>query len=135
MAMRVGTTRSAIVDVNVTPLIDVLLVLLIIFMVITPNRTVGLEAAIPQPSPEKSSVESDAAVVVQVDRTLSVRINSELVDMHRLGNRLVEIFKLRAERVVYVKADRDVEFWHVARMVDIARGAGISRIGLLGDRF
>lgn len=136
MAMVLGKKRTAMGDMNVTPLIDVLLVLLIIFMVITPSRTVGLEAAVPQPSSDKrsSSPESDAAIVIQIDRNLAVTINSESTDMEQLGRRLAEIFKFRANRLVFVKADRDVEFQHVAKAIDKARGAGINKIALLGDR-
>lgn len=135
MAMALGKQRNTIGDINMTPLIDVLLVLLIIFMVIAPTRTVGLEAAVPQPAHDRpESLGPDRSVVVQIDKNLALTINSEPVDLERLGNRLVEIFKARAERVVFVKADRDVEFQHVARTIDIAKDAGIQTVGLLGDK-
>lgn len=133
--MTLGNTKGAKADMNVTPLIDVLLVLLIIFMVITPLRPVGLNALVPQPSPETPEIAGpDRTVVVQIDRNLAITINSEPTDIERLGSRLAEIFKSRAEKAVFVKADSGIEFQHVAKAIDIARGAGIDRIGLLGDR-
>jgi biopolymer transport protein TolR len=128
--------KGAIQDMNVTPLIDVLLVLLIIFMVITPNQPVGLQATIPQQSSDQANAGApDRTIVVQIDKDLAVTINSEPTDMARLGDRLAMIFKSRAERVVFVRADPDVEFRHVARAIDIAKGASVDRIGLLGNRF
>jgi biopolymer transport protein ExbD len=118
--------------INVTPLIDVLLVLLVIFMVITPVQSVGLEAAVPQPPPDTpTSRLNPPVVVVQIDRTLTVTVNSQPTNMESLGARLLDIFRHRAERVLFVKADPDVEFRHVARAIDIAKGAGIDRVGLL----
>ena len=133
MAATLTQKGSAIGIINVTPLIDVLLVLLIIFMVITPTQSVGLGAAIPQPASDSRNAER--TVVVQIDKQLGVSINSEPVTMERLGDRLGEIFRSRAERVVFVKADREVEFLHVARAIDIAKGAGITTVGLLGRDF
>lgn len=118
--------------INVTPLIDVLLVLLIIFMVITPGQPVGLAATVPQPPSDRpNSGGPDSTVVVQIDRNRQVTINSEVTDLDKLGDRLREIFKARATRVVFVKADRDLEFREVAKTIDIARGAGIDAVGLL----
>ena len=133
MAMTLTQNRHLITAMNVTPLIDVLLVLLIIFMVITPTQPVGLGAVIPEPSPDQPRITGpDRTIVLQIDRALGITINSESTDLEHLGQRLADIFKARAERVVFVKADPDLEFGHVARAIDILKGAGIDTVGLLG---
>ncbi|MBZ5636181.1 MAG: biopolymer transporter ExbD [Acidobacteriia bacterium] len=132
MAMNVGGGGRAKSDINVTPLIDVLLVLLIIFMVITPLTPYGLEAIAPQP-PKKNQPEqnNDRTVVIVIEKDKSMKINEEPTDFTRLGPRLEEVFKTRAERVVFVKGDPDLDYQTVARAIDIARGAGIDKIGLM----
>jgi biopolymer transport protein ExbD len=131
--MQVGTSKGVMVEPNVVPFIDVLLVLLIIFMVITPLTPKGLEALIPQPAPpdQKMSAADQRTVVISVNRDQSMLINQEPTDENRLGPRLEEIFKTRAERVVFVKGDPELEFQVVARVIDIAKGAGIDKVGLM----
>jgi biopolymer transport protein TolR len=120
-------------DINMTPMIDVLLVLIIIFMVITPLTPKGLEALVPQPPPPNQKVQEDntRTVVIVINRDKSMMINQEQTDENKLGARLEEIFKTRAERVVFVKGDPDLEFKDVAKAIDIAHGAGIDKVGLM----
>jgi biopolymer transport protein ExbD len=135
MGMAVGGAKGAISSINMTPMIDVLLVLIIIFMVITPLTPKGLEALVPQPPPPGQQPQSDTrTVVIVINKDKSMMINQEPTTEQALGGRLEEIFKTRAERVVFVKGDSDLEFQYVAKAIDIAHGAGIDKVGLMTEK-
>jgi biopolymer transport protein ExbD len=116
-----------------TPMIDVLLVLIIIFMVITPLTPKGLETLVPQPPPPNAQQQpqDQRTVVIVIDKDRTMHINQELTTEATLGPRLEEIFKTRAERLVFVKGDPDLEYRYVATAIDIAHGVGIDRVGLM----
>ena len=133
MGMAVGAGGGAKATPNIVPLIDILLVLLIIFMVIQPRIPNGLDALVPQPNPdqEQKQQEDVRTVVVSVDATGQLKINQDPVEKVFLGARLEEIFKTRAERVMFVRGDPEITFGAVAEVIDIAKGAGIDKIGLI----
>lgn len=117
---------------NIVPLIDVLLVLIIIFMAITPTIPTGMDTLIPQPPKViKVRPHPDAAVVVVVSADGKVMINQTPATWNDLGSELTNIFKIRADKTAFVKGGDDAEFTYVARAIDIMRGSGITNIGLI----
>ncbi len=131
MGMSVGgSNRGIFVEMNVVPLIDVLLVLLVIFMII-PHKQKGLMAELPQPASEVPADPQPAAIVVQVFADESLRINQEAVGWDRLSVRLQEIFGARANHTAFVRGDGALEFQVIARVIDVMRAAGVSSVGLM----
>ncbi len=134
MGMEVGQKGGAMSSPNVVPLIDVLLVLIIIFMVITPLTPKGLDALVPQPPPPNQKLDErvlQKTIVVQVLDTGKLKINEDDATWDTLGPRLSDVFKERAEKVAFVKGDESVRFMDVARAIDIMRNSGIDKVGLI----
>jgi biopolymer transport protein TolR len=134
MAMSMGEAKGKIAEINVTPMIDILLVLLIIFMVIVPAVPKGLEASLPKPAKHLADA-GDHSIVVQVfahqGASPTYKINDVDVPHAQLLAKLTEIFANRAERTMFVKSDDSVSFATVADLIDMGRAANAMRIGLM----
>jgi biopolymer transport protein TolR len=130
MGISVGGKRGIVSDMNVVPLIDILLVLLVIFMII-PVYSKGLEALIPQSRQPPDEPLRDEVVVIQVLADGTLRINQEPVSFEKLGGRIEEIFKARATRVAFIRGDGPVEFGVVAKVIDVMHTSGVASVGLL----
>jgi biopolymer transport protein ExbD len=124
-------------DINMTPMIDILLVLLIIFMVIVPVTPKGLDALVPQPpkNQDQQKNPSDRTIVVQILRgsngATQYKINETDVTKAELLPKLTEIYANRAERIMFVKGDDNLDFRYVAEVIDIGRSANVDHIGLM----
>lgn len=130
MGMRVGGSHGGtFAEMNVVPLIDILLVLLVIFMII-PHQQKGLDTQLPQPATAATPPRPETVIVVQIQASGELRIDQEPVAWDQLANRLEAIFKERATKVAFIRGEAPVEFAQVARVVDILHGSGIS-VGLL----
>ena|ERR1035441_4192526 len=139
MSMTTGGGGAYSSDINVTPMIDVLLVLLIIFMVIVPVTPKGLDALVPQPPKnQQQQKQTDRTIVVQVlfnpGRSPSYKINETDVAKGELQSRLSDIYANRAERIMFIRGDDDVNFSYIAEIFDIAKAAGVDHIGLMTPR-
>lgn len=138
MGMAVGKKGSALSEPNIVPLIDILLVLIIIFMVVTPLTPQGLNALIPQPSPDQQQPDVvSRTIVVQLAcanfacTASRVKINRNDSNWEILEAQLLNIYKSRAEKVGFVKGEEDVTWAHVARAIDTFRAAGVDKVGLM----
>jgi biopolymer transport protein TolR len=122
-------------DINITPFIDILLVLLVIFMTISPTRSKGVDTNIPQPPPLNSNQQTpQETIILSMDRNGVIKINQTTVEAPDLIGRLQDIFRTRNDRTVFVQADDDLLFNDVAQLVDAAKIAGVERIGLMTEQ-
>ena len=131
MAMSAGGGGSLTNEINVTPMIDVLLVLLIIFMVIVPAQRKAVDVQLPDPTPSVQPANATSTqIVLEVLPNGAYSINKESVTKARLAARLKEIYDPRPEKVIFVKGDPAVKYQDVIYAMDLARGAGVKVIGV-----
>ncbi len=138
MGMGGGGGKGARSDINVTPLIDVLLVLLIIFMVIQPNVVRGLDTLVPQPPKDKTADVDSRTIVVQAlangKGQPAYKINDDQVTLDQLTEKLRTIFEARNDKVMFVKGDKDLDFAAVTPVIDAGHAAGVDNIGIITPR-
>jgi len=131
MAITTGGNTGLSNDINVTPMIDVLLVLLIIFIMAVPMMRKAIDLQLPDPTPQPNSTQTPPdQIVLQVLPGGAYKINSEAVTKEKLAGRLKEIFEPRPDKIIFVKGDSTVKYQDVIFGMDQARGAGVKVIGV-----
>ena len=136
MGMGVSGKKGPKSDINITPYIDILLVLLIIFMVITPVRQMDLDVKVPQQNEQEASkpaAPDPSVIVVSVAENAAIAINQEATDISALGPKLQEIYSARANKNMFISASPKLPYGDVVKVIDIAKGAGVGDIGLITE--
>ncbi|MGE5340806.1 MAG: ExbD/TolR family protein [Candidatus Omnitrophota bacterium] len=133
MSVDVGTSQKS--DPNVVPLCDILLVLLIIFMVITPVAQKGIDIQLPeisQPGPEQAQ---KSGIVLTVERDQTIKLNNEPITLEVLEMRLREIYQRQTDKTIFIRADKNVLYKDVLRIIDLAKGAGVEVLGVMTQTY
>ncbi len=134
MSMSVSSGKGSMSDINITPYIDILLVLLIIFMVITPVRQMDLDVKVPQQPETNEPVTLDSnVIVVSIGESAQIAINQEQVSISNLGRELQKIYSARSNKNMFVSASPRLPYGDIVRIIDIAKGAGVGEIGLITE--
>lgn len=130
MAMAVGGARGTMSDINVTPFIDVLLVLLVIFMITQPMLRKVLEIQVPKEEQSQATQQTSTNIVIEIKADSTLAINTQPVTYQSLSARFHEIYDVRPDKLLFVKAANNRHYSEVLEVIDIARGAGVKVFGL-----
>jgi biopolymer transport protein TolR len=120
---------------NVVPLCDVLLVLLIIFMVITPIVQKGIDVKLPETSADTGGGMPTGLIVLTMKKDLSVLINQQAVELKLLQDELRRIYSARQDKTIFIRADAKLPYSRIMEMIDIAKGAGVEVLGIIPEYF
>ena len=131
MSMNLSRKKGVVSDINITPYIDILLVLLIIFMVASPLRKHDEEVRVPKPPPETKEQTKPDLIVVEIGKDHGIKINNLDVTFEDLGPKLVTIFSARANKNMFIRADAGLRYGEVFRVLDLAKRSGVADIALL----
>ena len=125
-----GNNNSFMSDINVTPFVDVMLVLLIIFMVTAPMMTQGVDVALPEATAEPLPAEKEN-LMISIDNKSTIFINDVPVTVDDLNEKLKRIMSNRSDREVYLKADKDIPYGTVVRVMSEIKLAGVEKLGMV----
>lgn len=136
MSVDIGASKQKS-EPNVVPLCDILLVLLIIFMVITPVMQKGIDVKLPetQNAGEGGGAQDVRGIVLTLESDRTVKINQDVVDMNLLENTLRDLYQTRTDKTIFIRADESLNYQDVLRIIDIAKGAGIEVLGVIPERY
>ena len=135
MSVDIGAKQKY--EPNVVPLCDILLVLLIIFMVITPVMQKGIDVKLPETQTPGSDGgdTSNRGIVLTLESDRTVKINQDIVDLNLLENTLRDLYQTRTDKTIFIRADETLNYQDVLRLIDIAKGAGIEVLGVIPERY
>ncbi len=132
MAMGSNNNRSVVADINVTPLVDVMLVLLVIFMVTAPMMQQGMQVNLPK-TESKSMTQAEETVIVTVNQKGKIFIDKTEISANELQPKLIDLFVSRTNKEIFLKADAGVTYGNVARAIADIKGAGIEKLGMITE--
>ena len=131
--MTVSKGKGAMSNINITPYIDILLVLLIIFMVISPIKQMDLDVKVPKTSTSEEGAVDPSVIVVTIEEGAKIAINGQDTTIGRLGAELLDIYSARANKNMFISANASLPYGDIVRIIDIAKGAGVGDIGLITE--